>query len=292
MLEGVRYPGGKNQAGVPQRIISQFPPHRVYVEPFLGSGAIARYKFPALKTVVCDLSSPAIEAFLKELGFTIATTGGNGEGGSQRRKRQGRIPPAETARVDVGDRVSLFPTMAADLVASLNLMHESSGLFSADDSPYALYALSCDGLAYLRSRVFKTDELVYCDPPYMLHTRRGGRIYDHEFTDWQHSELLSVLCSLPCSVCLSGYRSGLYDRVLRGWRRVDFTAMTRKGPAVESLWFNYPEPEILHDYRYLGFNFRERERIARKKRRWVGRLARMPVLERRALLAAISEFQV
>lgn len=30
----MRYPGGKGGAGVFQTIINQFPPHRVYIEPF------------------------------------------------------------------------------------------------------------------------------------------------------------------------------------------------------------------------------------------------------------------
>jgi hypothetical protein len=33
--------------------------------------------------------------------------------------------------------------------------------------------------------------------------------------------------------------------------------------------FNFPEPVALHDYRYLGEDFRQRERIKRKKQRWV-----------------------
>jgi len=44
----------------------------------------------------------------------------------------------------------------------------------------------------------------------------------------------------------------------------------------------------LHDYRYLGRGFRERERIKRKKQRWMERLVRMPRLERCAILAAAS----
>ena len=40
---------------------------------------------------------------------------------------------------------------------------------------------------------------------------------------------------------------------------------------------------------YLGDNFRERERIKRKRKRWVNRLQSMPILERQALLAAMTE---
>ena len=43
--------------------------------------------------------------------------------------------------------------------------------------------------------------------------------------------------------------------------------MTRGGRlATEWVWMNYPEPIALHDYRYLGEDFREREPIKRKKR--------------------------
>ena len=50
---------------------------------------------------------------------------------------------------------------------------------------------------------------------------------------------------------------------------------------------NYSPPVELHDYRYLGNNFRERERIKKRSKRWVRRLKSMPVLEGQALLAAI-----
>jgi hypothetical protein len=67
--------------------------------------------------------------------------------------------------------------------------------------------------------------------------------------------------------------------------------MTRGGrTATEWLWFNFEAPLTLHDYRYLGRDFRERERIKRKQLRWVQRLETMPALERQALLSAIAEF--
>jgi hypothetical protein len=65
--------------------------------------------------------------------------------------------------------------------------------------------------------------------------------------------------------------------------------MTHGGPRTEWLWSNFPEPIALHDYRYLGTGFRQRERIKRKKQRWTARLHRLPMLERQALLAAIDD---
>jgi DNA adenine methylase len=55
MLAGMVYPGGKNGAGVYQTIINLMPPHDVYIEPFLGGGAIMRQKRPALLNIGLDL---------------------------------------------------------------------------------------------------------------------------------------------------------------------------------------------------------------------------------------------
>ncbi len=49
------YPGSKTAAGVPHRIIGQMPPHKVYVEPFAGSGMIALLKARCEITFLSDL---------------------------------------------------------------------------------------------------------------------------------------------------------------------------------------------------------------------------------------------
>ncbi|MCP4270600.1 MAG: hypothetical protein GY781_01355 [Gammaproteobacteria bacterium] len=51
---------------------------------------------------------------------------------------------------------------------------------------------------------------------------------------------------------------------------------------------NYIAPVELHEYSYLGNNFRERERIKRKTQRWTAKLQSMPILERQALLSAMD----
>jgi len=57
----MRYPGGKNSGGTWRRIVNQIPPHDVYIEPFLGSGAILRHKRPALKSFAVDLDQRSID---------------------------------------------------------------------------------------------------------------------------------------------------------------------------------------------------------------------------------------
>jgi len=57
------YPGGKNGAGVYQRIINLMPPHDTYVEPFLGGGAVMRLKRPATLNIGLDLDRALIRAW-------------------------------------------------------------------------------------------------------------------------------------------------------------------------------------------------------------------------------------
>ena len=51
---------------------------------------------------------------------------------------------------------------------------------------------------------------------------------------------------------------------------------------------NYPEPNVLHDYRFLGKDYRQRERIKRKATRWVSRLNSLPRLERLAIYGEMA----
>ncbi|WP_431257203.1 DNA adenine methylase [Roseateles chitinivorans] len=57
----MRYPGGKGGAGVFQAIINQFPPHRVYFEPFVGGGNVFERKAPAASSVLADLDREVVE---------------------------------------------------------------------------------------------------------------------------------------------------------------------------------------------------------------------------------------
>lgn len=52
-----------------------------------------------------------------------------------------------------------------------------------------------------------------------------------------------------------------------------------------------PELAELHDLRYLGSNFRERERIKRKKARWQAKLAKLDPLERAAIMECLRELE-
>jgi DNA adenine methylase len=61
------YPGGKAGAGVYQRIINNMPPHRIYIEGFLGGGAVMLAKRPAIESIGIDADAAVIETWKRYL---------------------------------------------------------------------------------------------------------------------------------------------------------------------------------------------------------------------------------
>lgn len=226
--EGISYPGGKGS--VYQKIINLIPPHQVYIEPFLGGGAVLRNKRPASCSIAIDTDASAVEL-------------------------------------------------------TRSAIDENDG--------NTWYFVNCNAITWLKQFRFRGDEFIYADPPYVMSSRRQHRrLYRYELSDKDHVRLLEILIQVDCKVMISGYWSELYDRYLSGWNVKTFEAITRGGSmATEYLWLNYDDPVELHDYRYLGEDFRQRERIKRKKDRWVKRLENMDILERRAILAAIDQIR-
>lgn len=216
-----RYPGAKGGAGVVQRILSMMPPHRRYIEPFLGSGVVLRAKLPAGSSIAADRDERVIAWHMKS-----------------------PLPGVSYRTVD-----------AMALLQRMELMRE---------------------------------DLVYLDPPYHPETRSRKKLYAFELSNADHAELLTLALSLKASVMLSGYRCPLYDSMLGRWHRTDYTAATRGGPRIESLWCNFTPGLAFHDVRFAGEDFRERWRIKKKARRWSSRIMALPAIERAALMSALE----
>lgn len=132
-----------------------------------------------------------------------------------------------------------------------------------------------DAIPLLRSYEFKGSELVYCDPPYLPSARRRNRVYRHDLSEPDHCALLETLVLLPCFVVLSGYHSKLYESRLKDWTCLKFLAKAQHGLCEECLWFNYPLPERLHDTRFFGANYRERQDFRRRMERLRQRILRL-----------------
>lgn len=145
----------------------------------------------------------------------------------------------------------------------------------------------------LKKYTLTKDTLIYSDPPYPFETRRNKKdLYNFEYSKEDHIELLNYLDSLNCFVMISSYESELYEKLLKKekWYLFTFNAMTRKGVRIEALWCNFnPDKYIKHDYSYIGSNFRERERIKNKSKRWINNLDKLPIDERNYILSNIAD---
>ena len=155
---------------------------------------------------------------------------------------------------------------------------------------YNVQMLNVCAHKFLRNYQFIGDEVVYADPPYVGDTRTSNAKYEHEYTDADHIELITILKSLPCPVILSGYPSKLYDELLIGWNSVEQQAMTRGGVRTEKIWFNY-DIDKSHWVSYAGKDFTDRQRIKRKAERFKSKYKNLPKHERLAVLAAIMEVE-
>lgn len=256
------YPGGKGGSGVYQTIINLIPPHETYIETHLGAGSILRHKRPATTNIGIDIDPDLIAAWHHHFPESII--------------KNDVAPRGEKAPCSIDKKV--VEARADGTASSENMMGDDPGLI----------IMHHDASSFLKSYQFQGTEFVYVDPPYLMETRKGGKLYDFEYSEQNHIDLLNVLKSLPCMVMISGYWSSLYASMLQGWNTHSFEAQTRQGPATEWVWFNYPFPEVLHDYSYLGDTFRERERIKKKRDRWISRLLNTPALERNALFQALE----
>jgi len=272
----VGYPGGKSGPGVYHRLINLMPPHETYVEPFLGGGALMRLKLPAAYNIGVDLDAGVIEKWRSLIG-------GNGAG-----IREGGI--TESAGALGGKGVSAGaadPPPSAALGDCADPRRRRSVDSPRVDPPRYRF-LRGDGLTFLASYPFAPDDLVYCDPPYLLETLSSRPRYRYNLSDEQHAELVAIIGELPCRVMISGYWSQMYDQALKGWSRINFMAMTRGGMAEEWVWFNFDPPVALHDYRYLGETAHQRQDLKRQIASWTRKLERMPRLKKQALLSAIA----
>lgn len=146
-----------------------------------------------------------------------------------------------------------------------------------------------DAMAFLQTYKFQGNELLYVDPPYVPETRRRKKVYRYDYSRDDHLRLLRLLITLPCNVMISGYASALYETELAGWHKSSFPAKTHVDVREECVWMNFSPTDQLHDTRYLGDTFRDRQTIRRRQARLRSRIDRMAPAERDELLQWMQE---
>lgn len=130
---------------------------------------------------------------------------------------------------------------------------------------------------------------IYLDPPYRKDARKSKvDVYKHEMSDNDHSDLLLQIVAMcdhkHIKMMVSHYPDPVYDAALVGWHTHDFLSTIRNGMALERIYYNYELTDQLHDYSYIGDDFREREALSRQKKNFIKKLNRLPEQLRNAIL--------
>lgn len=135
-----------------------------------------------------------------------------------------------------------------------------------------------------------SDSFFYFDPPYHFDTRsHKEKIYKFDWVHSDHLRFLDAANTVKSNCMISHYPFPLYDEALKGWHTFDFQSKTRVGLRTERLYMNYPTPDILHDTRYLGSDYIDRQRIKRKIHSFISKLEKMPTNERMGILTAVID---
>lgn len=261
----LRYHGGKWELG--PWILSVFPPHRVYVEPFGGGGSVLLRKSRSYAEVYNDLDGevvnlfqvtrdhgPALRRALELTPYARSEFDLSYEPTDDPVERARRI--VVRSYMGFGGNLGRPTASGKPQRTGFRMTSHDSGKNCAKtwaDYPTAMAAIT----ERLRGVVIENRDAVsvmirndtpetlhYVDPPY-VHSTRGGCAkgsasgYRHEMTDADHAKLAEVLGELEGAVILSGYPSELYDQLYAGWHRIEKSAQADGARArTEVLWLN------------------------------------------------------
>jgi DNA adenine methylase len=253
----LKWHGGKHYLAA--RIISLFPNHRTYCEPFCGALSVLLNKWRSAVEIAGDIN-PGLVNFLTVLrdhpeelirrlraipydrqSFVWAceaggdhdqieaaerfmvrhrfSRGGLGKDFAWSDRKRGGLPGDQNAWQTLVAKE--LPRIAARLQGVELHCADAVDLIRKSDGPEALH---------------------YLDPTYRHVTRTATNAYAHEMTDRDHERLLNAIVGLQGAVVISGYRSAMYDVTLRAWERFEFEMPNNSGQTkvksrrVEVVW--------------------------------------------------------
>ncbi|HEY0120568.1 MAG TPA: DNA adenine methylase [Rhizobium sp.] len=250
-------------------IISHFPAHRTYVEPYGGGGSVLMRKARAYAEVWNDLDEHVVNLFrvLQDSSAAARLVALLDLTPFARSEFELAWEPCADP-VEMARRLIIRSFMGFGSHAHSDMRHGAkttgfrsnssrSGTTPAHD--WAHYPIKLTAIiGRLRGVIIERrsalqvmaqhdgpQTLHYVDPPYMPETRGLRNPYDpkhqyrHEMTVADHAELLEALRGFSGMVVLSGYPAPLYDDALSGWLRIEREAMADGARRrIEVLWIN------------------------------------------------------
>ena len=250
----LRYHGGKWMLA--NWIISFFPSHKIYVEPFGGGASVLLKKNRVYAEIYNDLDGELVNLFRvmrdhgDDLKNRLQLTPFSRE--EFNLSYEPASDPVEQARRTVSRSFMGFGSNAHNRKTGFRSFARLQSASPAHDWANYPDAVT-DIMERLRGVVIENrpaadlilaqdsiDTLFYIDPPYVKSTRTDtADDYRFEMTDIEHEELAGILHGLDGMVIVSGYPCDLYNDLFSSWVRTDKTALADgASPRIECLWIN------------------------------------------------------
>jgi DNA adenine methylase len=261
----IRYHGGKFRLA--PWVISHFPEHARYVEPFGGAAGVLLNKKRSYAEIYNDLDGdivnffrvlrdPEMRARLTEL--CILTPFARDEFDLAYQETDDAVERARRTAV----RASMGFGSAGATKNHTGFRTDTRRCYGTAQHVWAKYPEALRNVGERFSGVLVEnrpaidvmsahdgpDTLHYCDPPYVLATRdpraatESSRYYRHEMSDAQHEEFLTHIKGLQGMVIVSGYATDLYNDHLTGWAREKTMSRMSAGRGTdlreETLWIS------------------------------------------------------
>ncbi len=250
----LRYPGSKWK--IADWIISHIPSHKVYLEPFFGSGAVFFRKTPSRIETINDRCGQVVNLFRiirgrgGELAAAVEMTPyardeyelsmtPSGEPLEDARRLLIRCWQGFGSKVHhrTGWKINTNGNNPRYYTSSWNYLPER--IIRVVDRLKQVQIENRNALELIASNA-SSDVCIYADPPYLVELHNSTGQYHVEMAEADHVALIDLLDKHPGSVLLSCYDSDLYSERLQHWTKKSTKALAFGAVAREEVLYINP----------------------------------------------------
>lgn len=229
----LQYFGGKWR--IADWVISHFPEHQCYVEPFGGAASVLMKKEPAPLEVYNDIDQRVVTLFrvlrdpemAERLRQSVSLTPYSRKEYEDCRTIEG--DPVEIARRLIVRSFQAIgkkePTKVngwrcatpKDVRSACGTWNNWPDQIPAFTERMKQVQIDCRHWHDVIRMFDSPSTLFYLDPPYPLETRIGGKGYANELSDADHAAICETIKGLQGYCVLSTYPNSIYSTLLEGW---------------------------------------------------------------------------
>lgn len=246
----MRYFGGKWRLA--PWIISHFPAHKCYAEPYCGAASVLMKKERSHTEVINDVNGRMVSLFqvlrdpqkseqLKKM--LELTPYSKGEYHIARDKADHAVQDACRVLVlgwqSFGGISPNGKNMGWRRQTVKRWLDVKTAVSQWTRRLQGVYIDDMDAIDLIK-QWDEPDTLFYCDPPYLMETRKDERnIYKVEMSESDHEDFLQVITSISGMAIISGYESDLYRDALKDWTPATKTSQDlTSDPRDEWIWIS------------------------------------------------------